>query len=231
MAPDGRLIPSSTSPTLMPFTKAVQKYVIVLPQSGARPVYSPVVASKVRGLFSHVGNETNAEMHGLYELAPLSRTICRHDLSILATSNFVPAPVVRTSSTVHAAGAWKNGSAKVEVLQLVNPLPPARTSTPSMPTESPTVPVPPFVSDAVMNVSNESEHVSPLPQTEDWTRNRPEVTGAIPVPLKAVAVSWKYPLLSILRFVNEAAPATAVTVVVPDRVPVPLEMAIQICPP
>jgi hypothetical protein len=220
-------------------TKALQKYVIVMLQSGARPVYSPVAGLKIRGLFwlwsllpGHVRKETGAVMQARYDWVPLSRTICRQVLSIRNTTTLVPVPVARTSSTVVSAGAWKNGSVKVSVLQLVKL---------SMPTESATTPVPLLVNDATINVwdgagdsvfgtGRESVHVSPFAHLSPSILNVPEVTGVMTVPgaAVAVAVSWKsFPFVSMLRSVNLAAPSTAVTVIVPDS-PDPLVRATEI---
>ena len=118
------------------------------------------------------------------------------------TSNLVVALVARTSSTVHSAGAWKNGSVNVSVVQLDKL---------SMPTESPIVPVPPFVSDASISVTpsfwNESVQVWPFGQTDSWTRNTAEVTGAIPVSW-TVATSWKYPAFAMRKGLRLLSPLT-----------------------
>ena len=82
MEPDGRLIPWTMSAILLLFTNARQKYVIVLLQSGARPVNSPGAVS-VKGLLSHVVNGTRAVIQGRYDWVPLSKTICRHGVTVI----------------------------------------------------------------------------------------------------------------------------------------------------
>src|SRR6266545_5825946 len=156
--PDGRLIPWSTSPALLLFEKGRQKYVIVLSQSAARKVNSPVVSDITGVLFHVAGGSTVAVIQGRYSCGDLFRTLpppmnCRNDLSILMTSNLVEGLVAWTSSTVHSAGAWKNCS---------DPGIAEQSDRMSMPTESPTLPVPPFVSEASINVPKASVHVSPV---------------------------------------------------------------------